>query len=101
MKTDYINGSAAACKAHDWPEVREKIIDIEKDVHEMTQYLKHLEALPDIRDTLLSAATGRNQIDLDSHRLIVKILAGCLAAEMFAIIFLITGEKFGLFSLFK
>lgn len=63
------------------------------------KYLKNLEVLPEIKDSLLGAAIGRDHIDSASHKLVVKTLCCAFGAVivvlLFAIRFLLTGEKLG------
>lgn len=81
----------------------EKIDQIHSDMNEFKTWLPHLgklDALEDIKDHLMDAATGKNQIEVKTATLIFKILGGVIIAQTVTIVFMLTGQHFGLFGLF-
>lgn len=71
-------------------------------LNNFSNYAKHLEdlrALPEIRDKLLDSATGRKQFDKDAVMLMIKIFGGVIIALVICIMFLLTGQHFGLIDL--
>lgn len=64
-----------------------------------TIHLKKLDALDEIKTSLISSATGRDQIDAKIAMLLFKILGVCNIALVFALIALVTGQHFSLVDL--
>ena len=105
----HANGEFRCPVAKDWDEYLSRQKEVFRQVNEVhriansfsqhIRHLEHLDALPDIRDKLLDSATGRKQIDRETFLLIMKIGACVVFALVFCIVFLITGESTGLFSL--
>jgi hypothetical protein len=110
MNPGRLNGS---CHLNDdeWIEYRERADRVESIIGEIhtqnqtlvqhTSHLAKLDALSEIKDKLLESATGRNQFDIGIAKFLFYILGGVILAQMFAIVFLLTGEKIGLFELIK
>lgn len=75
-----------------------KIMDLAKN-------LRHLEALPEIKTTLLNAATGKRHIDIETFDKVLSSMRWMygivIAALVFIIVFLMTGERLGLIHLFR
>ncbi len=65
-----------------------------------TQHLSKLDALEDIRDSLISKATGRDQLDTKTAMIMFKILGAVIATLLLTLLFLLTGQHFNLFTLF-
>lgn len=65
-----------------------------------TQHLSKLEALEDIRDKLVDGAIGREHTDNKTVMLIVKILGAVIVSQALVLMFLLTGQKLNLLSLF-
>lgn len=55
--------------------------------------------LNEIRDGLMGPATSKKQMDNETVLLIVKILGAVIIGLLFTIVFILTGQKFGLFTL--
>lgn len=73
-----------------------KIEDMYMHTREILTYAKHLEkldALNDIRDHLISAAIGKDQIQTKTALLIFKILGVVICALLAVLLFLLIGEK--------
>ena len=66
-----------------------------------TQHLSKLDALTDIRDSLINKATGRDQLDTKTAMVMFKILGAVIATLLLTLLFLLTGQHFNLFTLFK
>jgi len=80
---------------------------------EAMPHLQHLDMLPviarsngeikdsnyEIKDKLLDSATGRKQFSAESVMLMIKIFGSVIIVQTLAIMFLLTGQHFGLFSL--
>ncbi len=67
-----------------------------KELLDAAKHLKALDALIDIRDHLLNAATGKGYTDNETVKLIVKILG----AVIILLILYITGQQFNFAHLF-
>lgn len=65
-----------------------------------TQHLSKLDALEDIRDSLISKATGRDQIDTKTAMVMFKILGAVIVTLLITLLFLLTGQSFNFFKLF-
>lgn len=81
----------------------EKVDNAHKRIGQMlehTQHLSKLDALEDIRDSLISKATGRDQIDSKIALLLFRILGAVIVTLLFVILFLLTGQKLNLLSIF-
>ncbi len=99
-----INGT---CHLNDdeWVEYRERADRMEIVVSEIKMqnadlvkycsHLKKLDALDDIKTHLLAAATGRTQLDLGIAKLLFWIFGMVIAALLFVICFLLTGQTVG------
>ncbi len=96
--------------SRDWDKHREDFMKMTSKISEThtimnqilvhTQHLSKLDALEDIRDSLISKATGRDQVDSKIAIMIFKILGLVIATLLLTILFLLTGQKLNLFSLF-
>lgn len=105
-----LNGS---CYLNDdeWIEYRERADRVEsvvKEIHSQNQtlvnhtaHLQKLDALSEIKDSLLSAAIGRTQLDLGIAKLIFWLMGAVMLGELFVIVFLLTGEKLGILQLLQ
>lgn len=85
--------------SQEWQDVRYKVTEIHSAVMKQTAYLSHLEkldALADIKTHLLGAATGRDHIPTKVAVTVIKILGLVIVALLAVILFLLTGEHFGL-----
>jgi hypothetical protein len=92
------NGIYKCAALEEWPETKLKVDAMHEDISEMKLYLPHLEkleALSDIKSHLMSAATGKNHIETQTAILIFKILGGVIFALLIVVVFLLTGEHFG------
>lgn len=97
--------------AGDWERRKDQyektVIQIQETHQVMNQILKHaqhltkLDALEDIRDSLLSSATGRDHIETKAVILVFKILGLVIFSLLLTLLFLLTGQHFNLISLFK
>lgn len=85
-----IKADMAIVKVNDMNQTMNKIL-----LH--TEHLSKLDALP----TLVDALVGKNKGDNEKVILISKILGAVICGLMFIIIFLLTGEKFGVINLLK
>jgi hypothetical protein len=65
-----------------------------------TQHLSKLDALEDIRDSLLESATGRNHLETKTAMVMFKILGAVIATLLLTILYLLTGQHFNLLTLF-
>lgn len=104
------NGIHKECPlANEWHEIRGsyktmllEVRDTNKSMQTLLKYGEHLQkldALEDIRDSLLDSATGRSQIDTKTAGMIFKIFGIVIFALLLVIVFLLTGEKLGILSL--
>lgn len=66
-----------------------------------TQHLMKLDALEDIRDSLINKATGRDQLDTKTAMVMFKILGAVIGVLLLTLLFLLTGQHFNLLTLFK
>lgn len=99
MEQKHINGLMACDVSTDWKTIREKIVDTHATSVTLGKYLPHLEkldALEDIKNHLMEAATGKNQLDIKVATLIFKILGIAIFALLVVIVFLLTGEAWGI-----
>jgi hypothetical protein len=106
MSPGRLNGT---CHLNDdeWVEYRERADRMEQVVMEIKgqnanlveycSHLKKLDALDDIKDHLMSAATGGNQLDLGMKiaKLLSWIFGSIIAVLLFVICFLLTGQSVG------
>lgn len=97
----YQNGQAQECRVN--RDALDKIVESHMHTQEIlahTQYLRHLEVLPEIKESLLNAAIGKNHVDAATHKLIVRTLCACFSGMITVLViiigFLLTGEKMGL-----
>lgn len=74
--------------------------NIMNQIHTHTQHLSKLDALEDIRDSLISKATGRDQLDTKTAMIMFKILGAVIVTLLLTILFLLTGQSFNFFKLF-
>jgi hypothetical protein len=87
--------------------VKKPISQIDEMHNSITQILKHtqhltkLDALEDIRDSLLDSATGRNHLDLKTATTLFRLLGWVIGALLLTILFLLTGQHFNILTLFK
>lgn len=99
MSNQQTNGLLKCDVSSDWKTIREKIVETHSVSVTLGKYLPHLEkldALEDIKDHLMDAATGKNQLDIKVATLLFKILGITIVALLFVIIFLLTGESMGI-----
>lgn len=101
------NGHAAHPISRDeWLEHRDTITEAARKIDEMhrqipvfiehTSHLKKLDYLKDIKDSLLNAAIGRDHVPSKMAMRLFGILGAVAIALTFAIVFMLTGEKWGL-----
>lgn len=87
------------CKvAAEWESVKGKITETHATSVTLAEYLPHLkklDALEDIKDHLMRAATGKDQIDIGVAKMLFKILGITITALLFIIVFLLTGSHWG------
>lgn len=79
-----------------------EVHDTHRIMHELMTHTKHLsklDALEDIRDSLLDSATGKSHIDIKTAGMLFKILGAVIFALLLVIVFLLTGEKLGILNL--
>lgn len=96
---NYLEANCAIAKQ--WPETKEKLDFLYSEINTLGKYLPHLtklDALEDIKDHLMKAATGRDQIPTQTAMLIVKILGVVIVALLLVLVFLLTGEKLNFLS---
>lgn len=96
--------------AEDWEKHREDFEKMTSKVSEThvlmtqimthTQHLSKLDALEDIRDTLINKATGRDQLDTKTALIMFKILGAVIVTLLLTILFLLTGQSLNFFKLF-
>jgi len=106
-----VNGEDTICKVyHQWDEHREDFILVRNKVDTMhealtnlkehTQHLEKLDsisiAIVDMRDTLIGAATGRDQLPLTVGMTVIKTLTLVIMGLVFVIGSLLVGEHFGI-----
>jgi hypothetical protein len=99
MSPQQSNGLLKCDVATDWGSIKSKIVDTHTTSLTLAKYLPHLEkldALEDIKNHLLDAATGKNQLDIKVATLIFKILGLTILALLAVILFLLTGEAWGI-----
>lgn len=108
MSPGRLNGT---CHLNDdeWVEYRQRANDMEaiikeireqnSDLVEYCSHLKKLDSLERIENYLMSAATGRTQLDLGAARMVFKILGAVIITLLFALAYLITGQSLGWLSL--
>lgn len=98
------------CQLSDqWEEHRKEAKDAIYKVDEMstnmgliiehTQHLKKLDKLDIIAESLLNAATGKDQMPTKTAHLIFKMFGVVMLGLIFVIVFLLTGQKLGVFQL--
>jgi len=104
MSPGRLNGS---CHLNDdeWIEYRERADRMEAVISEIKaqnanlveycSHLKKLDALDDIKDHLLAAATGRTQLDVGIAKMIFWMLGIVIVTLCFVIAFLLTGHRLG------
>lgn len=73
----------------------EKLKALHDGMDEVIKNTRHLSALSDIRDTLLSAATGRDHIPMKVLLVVLGTLGAVIMGLVFVIVFLLTGEAQG------
>lgn len=85
-----------------WERHREQIISaivkvdtMHDGMIEMVKNTQHLQALSDIRDSLLSAATGRDHVPTKVLLVVLGTLGAVIVGLVFVIVFLLTGEAMG------
>jgi len=99
MEKQHTNGLLKCDVATDWSEIKGKIVNTHETSITLSKYLPHLEkldALEDIKNHLLDAATGKNQLDIKVATLLFKILGITIIALLAVILFLLTGEHWGI-----
>lgn len=72
-----------------------KLEALHDGMDEVIANTRHLAALTDIRDTLLSAATGRDHIPIKVFLVVLGSLGSVIVGLVFVIVFLLTGEAAG------
>lgn len=106
------NGIEYECSvSENWGKIENNYLEMSKKIEEtyalmkiMTQHIQHLsklDALEDIRDSLLESATGRNHIDANMAMLVFKVLGAVIVVLLFVLLFLLTGQHFNFVTLFK
>lgn len=76
----------------------QRVGDLHVNMANIMQHTKHLEkldALTDIRDSLIGPATGRDQLQTKTAMSIFRILGIVIIGLLLTIVFLLTGENFG------
>jgi len=80
-------------------EVKDMIGEIHRSLGQLEKnasYLKHLDSLSDIKNTLMNAAIGKKHLELTTATLIFKIFGITILALVGVIVFLLTGSHNGL-----
>lgn len=62
---------------------------------ELVKHTQHLQALSEIRDNLISAATGKDHVPAKILLIILATLGAVIVGLVFVIVFLLTGEAMG------
>lgn len=85
-----------------WNKHREQIISaiikvdtMHDGMVEMVKHTHHLQALSDIRDTLIGAATGKDHVPTKVFLIVLAALGTVIVGLVFILIFLLTGEVAG------
>ena len=94
---EYTNGTSYNCRVS--RKDMEQLNDTLNNTKIMLQYAKHLEkldALVDIKDHLLAAATGKGYMDIKTANLVFKILGLVIVGLIAVILFLLTGSHAGI-----
>lgn len=82
-----------------WDEPMRQIAETHRMVSDIGRYAPHLsklDALEDIKDRLLDSATGKDHLDKTVAILLFKILGIVIIGLLFCLVFLLTGESFGI-----
>lgn len=98
-----LNGVHKNCPVWDeWKQHRDRALvalnrveNMDQAMQKLADSLQHLSALTDIRDTLLSAATGRDHIPLKAALVVLGVLCSVILGLVFVLVFLLTGEAAG------
>lgn len=99
------SGHESAITRNEWIEHRNTMQNAARKIDEMhqqipiflehTSHLKKLDYLRDIKDSLLGAAIGRDHIPQKMAMRLFSILGFVSIALVLAIVFMLTGEKWG------
>lgn len=95
----FINGKMQGCGFHEQSSKLigyfDKVDGMEQIMRDLCENSAHLQCLPEIKNKLLDSATGRNHIDMDTFRSIVKVFGMIVMGFLFVFVFLLTGAHFG------
>ena len=77
-------------------EAFEKVDVMEETMRTLCLNSEHLKELPDIKDKLLEAATGKKHVDSETFQMVVKYMGMVIIALLMVLVFLLTGSHLGL-----
>jgi len=88
-----LNGSINCVLRSSWKETSGKVSEMHTAIKTMTEYLPHLsklDALEDVKEHLMKAATGRDQLETKTAMAIFKILGVVIFGLLAVIVYLLT-----------